>query len=153
MKSVDGMTPFEAWHRRKPTVPHLRTFGCIVYVQNMTPHLKKLEDHGCKMIFVGYESGSKVYRAYDPITKCVHVTRDVVFDEQAQWDWGSGSDDGKSASGDDVFMVEYTTTGPPAPTMDGTDEAPTEESLLPAGAGDVEVDDDVDDENLDGWNG
>jgi hypothetical protein len=28
-------------------------------------------------------------------------------------------------------------------------EAPTEESSLPAGAGDVEVDDDVDDENLD----
>jgi hypothetical protein len=32
---------------------------------------------------------------------------------------------------------------------DGADEAPTEESLLPARAGDTEVDDDVDDENLD----
>jgi hypothetical protein len=83
MKSVDGMTPFEAWHGWKPTVHHLRTFGCIVYVRNMTPHLKKLEDRGRKMIFVGYESGSKAYHAYDPITKRVHVTRDVVFDEQA----------------------------------------------------------------------
>jgi hypothetical protein len=35
------------------------------------------------MIFVGYESGSKAYRAYDPIIKRVHVTRDVAFDEQA----------------------------------------------------------------------
>jgi hypothetical protein len=52
-KSVDGMTPFEAWHRRKPTVHHLRTFRCIVYVRNTMPHLKKLEDHGRKMIFVG----------------------------------------------------------------------------------------------------
>jgi hypothetical protein len=31
----------------------------------------------------------------------------------------------------------------------GADEAPTEESLLPAGASDMEVDDDVNDENLD----
>jgi hypothetical protein len=76
-KSIDGMTPFEAWHGREPVVHHLRTFGCIVYVQNTTPHLKKLEDRGRKMIFVGYESGSKAYCAYDPITKHVHVTRDV----------------------------------------------------------------------------
>jgi hypothetical protein len=79
-KSVDGMTPFEAWHGRKLTVHHLRTFWCIVYVRNTMPHLKKLEDHGCKMIFVGYKSGSKAYRAYNPITKHVHVTRDMVFD-------------------------------------------------------------------------
>jgi hypothetical protein len=32
---------------------------------------------------------------------------------------------------------------------DGADEAPTEESLLLAGAGDTEVDDNVDDKNLD----
>jgi hypothetical protein len=72
---------------------------------------------------------------------------DMVFDEQAQWDWGSGSDHGKPGSGDDVFTVEYTTTRPAAPTTDGTDEASTEESPLPAGKiGDTEV---VDDENLD----
>jgi hypothetical protein len=64
-KSIDGMTPFKACHRRKPVVHHLRTFGCIVYVRNTTPHLKKLEDRGCKMIFIGYESGSKVYLAYN----------------------------------------------------------------------------------------
>jgi hypothetical protein len=107
MKNVDGMTLFAAWHGRKTTVHHLRTFGCIVYVRNTTSHLKKLEDRGRKMIFVGYESGSKPYRAYDPITKRVHVTRDVVFDKQAQWDWGSGGDDGKLGGGDDVFTVEY----------------------------------------------
>jgi hypothetical protein len=45
--------------------------------------------------------------------------------------------------------MEYTTTGPAAPTTDGMDETPTEESPLPAGAGDAEVHDDVDDENLD----
>jgi hypothetical protein len=148
-KRIDGMTPFEVWHGRKSAVHHPRTFECIMYVQNMTPHLKNLEDLGRKMIFVGYESGSKAYRAYDPITKRVHVTHDVVFDEQAQWDWGSGGDDGKPNGGDNVFMTEYTTMGPAAPMADGADEAPIEESPLPAGAGDTEVDDDIDDENLD----
>jgi hypothetical protein len=33
--------------------------------------------------------------------------------------------------------------------VDGADEAPTEESPLPAGASDIEVDDNVDDENID----
>jgi hypothetical protein len=68
-------------------VHHLRTFWSIVYLQNMMPHLKKLEDRGRKMIFFGYKSSSKAYRAYDPITKRVHLTCVVVFDEQAQWDW------------------------------------------------------------------
>jgi hypothetical protein len=45
--------------------------------------------------------------------------------------------------------VEYTTTRPAAPTTDGTDEAPTEEYTTTGPAGDVKVDDDVDDENLD----
>jgi hypothetical protein len=52
-------------------------------------------------------------------------------------------------SGDDVFMMEYTTMGSAAPMTDGADEAPTEESPLPAGSSDTKVDDDVDDENLD----
>jgi hypothetical protein len=45
--------------------------------------------------------------------------------------------------------VEYTTMGPTSPIADGADEAPTEESPLPVGASDTEVDDDVDDKNLD----
>lgn len=35
------------------------------------------------MIFVGYESGSKAWRFFDPSTGRVTVSRDVVFDEAA----------------------------------------------------------------------
>jgi hypothetical protein len=42
MKSVDDMTSFEAWHGKKPVVHHVKMFGCIVFIQNTTPHLKKL---------------------------------------------------------------------------------------------------------------
>jgi len=71
------------------------------------PHLKKLEDRGRKMIFISYERGRKAYRAYDPVMKSVHVTRDVMFDEQAHWDWGTGDDSSKAGGKDDVFIVEY----------------------------------------------
>jgi hypothetical protein len=44
------------------------------------------------------------------VTKKVHVTRDVVFKEQEQWDWSAGGDRGKH-DGDDTFTVdmEYST--------------------------------------------
>jgi hypothetical protein len=43
-KGVVGRTPYEVWHDKKPAVNHLRTFGCLAYVKNTTPNLKKLDD-------------------------------------------------------------------------------------------------------------
>jgi hypothetical protein len=82
---VDGKTPFEAWYGKRPTVHHLKTFGCVVYVCNTKPHLKKLDERGRKMIFIGYERGTKAYKAYDPVTQRVIISHDVIFDEDAQW--------------------------------------------------------------------
>jgi hypothetical protein len=42
---------------------------------------------------------------YDPVEKKVHITRDVVFDESAQWDWSNDSS-AENAGGKD-FGVEY----------------------------------------------
>jgi transposase InsO family protein len=84
-KSVQGKTPYELWTGSTPGVQHLRTFGCIAHVKTTTPHLKKLDDRSRRMIFVGYEPGSMAYRAYDPVAERVTISRDVVFDEAAQW--------------------------------------------------------------------
>jgi hypothetical protein len=98
------------WRGTKLAVHHLRMFGCIVYIQNMMSYLKKLEDSGRKMIFISYESGSKAYRMCDPIRKRAHVTRDVVFNKQDQWDLGTSGNDGELGGGDDVFTtLEYAT--------------------------------------------
>jgi hypothetical protein len=80
----------------------------------MTSHLKKLEHHCHKMIFVGYESVSKAYRAYDLIMKRVHVTRD----------WGTGGDNDEPDGGEDVFTVEYTTKGPKKAIRGGSECEP-----------------------------
>lgn len=31
-ETLDGLTPYEKWHGSKPTVEHLRIFGCNCYV-------------------------------------------------------------------------------------------------------------------------
>lgn len=72
-KSVVGMTPYEAWCGRKPSVEHLRTFGCITHVKTVSGHASKLADRSTPMIFIGYEASSKghskAYRVYDPATR------------------------------------------------------------------------------------
>src|SRR5438132_11857741 len=55
------------------------------------------------MVFIGYESGSKAYRVFDPVAGRVHVSRDVIFDEDAGWDWSRDGD----APVDSTFTVEY----------------------------------------------
>lgn len=83
-KSLDGVTPFRAWHRRKPNVHFLRTFECIVHVKDTCLGLKKLDDRSRPLIIVGYEQGTEGYRAYDPATRCMHITRGAVFDKGAR---------------------------------------------------------------------
>ena len=39
------------------------------------------------MVFIGYERGSKGYKAYDPSTGSIHLTREVVFEENCAWNW------------------------------------------------------------------
>jgi hypothetical protein len=82
-KGVADKMPFEAWFEKKPGVRHLRTFGCVVHVKYTMPNLKILDDRSQPMVFIGYEPGSKDYRAYDPMTKKVQLSWDMVFDEHA----------------------------------------------------------------------
>jgi hypothetical protein len=90
--ALDGMTPFESWHAKKPPVHFLKVFGCVAYVKKVRPHLSKLDDRGVKVVFIGYQDGSKVYCFYDPIANRVHVSRDAIFAEDERWDWGASSD-------------------------------------------------------------
>jgi hypothetical protein len=109
--SVDGKTPYEAWYGKRPAVEHLRVFGCIAHVKSARPFLRKLDDRSTPMVFIGYEPGSKAYRVYDPATQRVHVSRDVVFDEAATWDWDK---DVPAAERSEELVVEYTTLAVPA---------------------------------------
>ena len=105
-KALKGKMSFEAWHGRKPNVSFLRTFGCVGHVKNTKPHLGKLEDRSTPMVLLGYEEGSKAYRLYDPKGGRVVVSRDVVFDEMAAWDW-EDQGVGEAAGVSSTFVVEH----------------------------------------------
>jgi hypothetical protein len=76
------MTPYEVWYGRKPSVDHLRTFGCVTHVKMVAGHLNKLADRSTPMVMIGYEAGTKAYRAYNSVNKKLVVTRDVLFEEE-----------------------------------------------------------------------
>jgi hypothetical protein len=63
------MTPQEAWSGYKPSVAHLRIFGCVAYSQVPDSKRKKLGDHCENSIFLGYSEESKAYKLYNPLTK------------------------------------------------------------------------------------
>ena len=88
-RSLKGLTPYEAWIGRKPSVEHLRIFGLVVHVKCTKVPQKKLEDRSSPMVFVGYEIGTKAYRCFDPVNGSLHISRDVVFEENAKWDWSN----------------------------------------------------------------
>jgi hypothetical protein len=106
-RALDWKTAYEAWHGELPTVHYFHTFGRVAYIKNMWLNLKKLDDLSRKAIFVGYESGSKVYCCNDPIDQCVIVSRNVIFDEAMQWFWGN--DDDEHTNDAEPFPIEYTT--------------------------------------------
>jgi transposase InsO family protein len=99
-KGADGRTSYELWTGIMPSVHHLRTFGCVAHVKDTRSHLCKLNDRSKPSIFVGYEPGSMAYHVYDPASKCIHITRDMVFDEEAKWSWGCDKIDSE-------FIIEY----------------------------------------------
>ncbi|BBH04991.1 transposable element gene [Prunus dulcis] len=92
-RALGDKTPFEAYSGRKPGLAHLKIFGCVCYVHISTKVRQKLDAKSTKGIFVGYAICEKGYRVYDPATKKILLSRDVVFDENATWVWKQMSDE------------------------------------------------------------
>ncbi|KAG6475509.1 hypothetical protein ZIOFF_064731 [Zingiber officinale] len=96
-------TPFEAWMGRKPHLAHLRVFGCVAYVKNTTPHLKKLDDRSSPMIYLGVKEACKAHRLFDSRHGKLQVSKDVVFQENSEGTWTAGANHEENLP---EFMVE-----------------------------------------------
>jgi transposase InsO family protein len=92
-KALSDMTPFEVWNGFKPSVSHLKVFGCIGYVFIEKHKRSKLDEKSVKCVFIGYCTQTKGYRMYNPITEKVIVSRNVEFDESSAWRWNDKDDD------------------------------------------------------------
>lgn len=77
-------TPFELFWGRKPSVSHMRVFGCKAIAIVKTGQRNKLQQRAQEYIFVGYSTGQKGYRLYDKRTRQLVVSRSVKFFENDQ---------------------------------------------------------------------
>ena len=60
------LTPFELWTGRKPSLNHLKVWGCPAEVKLYNPTLSKLDSRTTRCYFVSYPEHSKGYRFYNP---------------------------------------------------------------------------------------
>lgn len=79
-------TPYEEWTGKKPSLKHLKVFGAEAFKHIPKKFRKKLDSKAKKLIFVGYQADSKNYRLYDPDSRKISVSRDVLFHEEVQGD-------------------------------------------------------------------
>jgi hypothetical protein len=71
----------EVWTGNKPSLEHLRVFGFDAYVHVPKENWSKLDNKAEKCICIGYRDGMKGYKLWNPKTKKIVYSRDVVFRE------------------------------------------------------------------------
>jgi hypothetical protein len=79
--ALGDKTPQEVWTGKEPSLTHLKVFGCDAYVHVPKENRSKLDKKAEKCIFIGYKDGLKGYKLWNPETKKVVYSRDVVFRE------------------------------------------------------------------------
>jgi len=84
---VQNMTQQEAWSNQRQAIDYFRIFGCVAYAYIPYQRRRKLNDKGEKCIFLGISEQSKAYKLYNPITKKMVISRDVLLDEGMFWNW------------------------------------------------------------------
>ena len=73
-------TPIELWTGDKPSLRHIRIWGCPAHVLNK--NATKLESRTEVRLFVGYPMGTKGYLFYSPKDKDVIVSTNARFLEE-----------------------------------------------------------------------
>lgn len=81
-KSVTDTTPYERWTLKKPTISHLRVFGCEAFAHILDERGRKMDYKAQKLTFIGYTKGVKGYRLVDMSTRRLSYHRNVVFNEK-----------------------------------------------------------------------
>ena len=79
--TVQDKIPEEAWSGTKTSVSHLRIFGSIAFAHIRDELGRKLDKKSECCIFTSYSEQHKAYKLYNPVTKNIVVSRDVMFIE------------------------------------------------------------------------
>ena len=134
---ADDITPHEAFTGNKPSLAHIRTFGCKCWVHIPDELRKKLDAKSVECRFLGYASNRRAFVAVDTKNyRRVFESRDVFFDE------GDGEDPTRVVIDPDALDIN-----PPAPIRSASqqvhiEDVPDEDDETPPALLDDEDDDD-----------
>ncbi|KAL0293910.1 UNVERIFIED_CONTAM: Copia protein [Sesamum radiatum] len=79
--NLHWQSPYEILHHKKPSLDHIRIFGCLCYATNVNPNKDKFDPRASNCIFIGYSQNHKGYKLYHQDNKIVFTSRDVLFNE------------------------------------------------------------------------
>ncbi len=103
-------------------------FGCIAYLHVPNEKRSKLDPKAKKCIFIGYSLEQKGYRCFNPSTRKLQVSRDVVFNEMVSWYPPlKVTKDGKARNGDvssNVKQESQLINGPQESSISGSSSTP-----------------------------
>jgi transposase InsO family protein len=80
-RALTNKTPYEAFYNRKPSLTHLRVFGCKAYALIDDSKRGKFDAKSELCMMIGYAHQYKAYRLYNTVTKKVINSRNVQFNE------------------------------------------------------------------------
>src|SRR5437667_3462221 len=80
------ITPHEMWFGIKPSLSHLRVFGCAAHTHVPEERRKRYADgkvshRSVHTYFVGYDKSDAIYKIWHPSNNSIVRTRNVIFDE------------------------------------------------------------------------
>lgn len=83
LSSTIHVIPYETWYGEKPNIAYFRTLGSREFVHVPDSTRDKLDAKAQEVILVGYCNSSKAYRLWNPVTRRIIISRDVIFDEDS----------------------------------------------------------------------
>ena len=92
-------TPYELWTGKRPSIRHLRIWGCPAKARPYRPHERKLDSRTVSCYFVGYAERSRGYKFYNPTSRSFFETGNARFFEDVEFG-------GKENIRNDVFEEE-----------------------------------------------
>jgi hypothetical protein len=108
----------------------MRVFGCPAYVHVDKSQRRKLDDRAWKGVFVGCASESQAWLVYNPATRRVVSSRNLVFYEVAVLSMGESNAEQRNDDEEDIIPRTMCSERPDTPSG----ESPLRESLQHSGS-------------------
>lgn len=78
---LNGESPYEKFYSESSNLRDLRIFGSLVYLNLRPFNRTKFSNRSSGHVFVGYPDGVCGYMCWNPVSKKILISRDVIFVE------------------------------------------------------------------------